>query len=326
MSSIPSNGTSNPLGNLREKDLADRHNTSSTNGHNDDEDDDVSELNVKTSKSSSKITNETSCHDAAVLMKHPHRISKPTTYQIIRNNLFRMVCLDIPFIIILGIYLSIVHLHWLSYNYLLPLNTLQYFDTHERDITYYHRICTRDDQTTHDAEDLLVDIRCSSSSNDTTNIDTKIDVAVQKMLRHGVTILPNLISESTATALRDYILEQNKINDHLIFVIENQFRWSFPIQVDQDPIISRALQEILVQNNPNLIPYLEAVMGTNPAIIEFTAITQAYGAKEQFWHQDGMCYIRCFCDLMFVCRIDRFSYIVFFVFEKNHQWYHPAVL
>ena len=212
-----------------------------------------------------------------------------------RNHFLRIICFDVPFAIIFAIYLSIVYLDWLSYNYLVPLNTLQYFDTHERDITYYHRICTKDDQTTFDTEDLLVDI--SSSSNDTTDIHTKIDNAVQKMLRHGVTILPNLISESTAAELRDYILEQNKINDHLIFVLENQFRWSFPIQVDQDPIIAQALQEILVKNNPNLIAFLEAVMGTNPAIIEFTAITQAYGAKEQFWHQDGMCDAHCcaFC-------------------------------
>ena len=88
----------------------------------------------------------------------------------------------------------------MSYNYFVPLNTLQYFDTHERDITYYHRICTKDDQTTFDTEDLLVDLSSSSSSssisNDTTDIHIKIDNAVQKMLRHGVTILPNLISES----------------------------------------------------------------------------------------------------------------------------------
>ena len=214
------------------------------------------------------------------------------------HHLFRFVCFDIPFIIVFAIYLSIHHLHWLSYNYLVPLNTLQYFDTHERDITYYHRICTVEDQTTNDTQDLFVDIRSSSSSSNSSNYsnnDTrkntkaKIDIAVHQMLRHGVTIIPNLISESTATKLRHYILEQNKISDHLIFVIENQFRWSFPIQVDQDPIIIQALQEILgPKHNPNLLPYLEAIMGTNPAVIEFTAITQAYGAKEQFWHQDGM--------------------------------------
>lgn len=200
-------------------------------------------------------------------------------------RILRIVCLDFPFIIVLTIYLSIHHLHWLSYNYLVPLNHLQYFDTHERDISYYHRVCTKDDQTTHDAADLLVDIRNDVNTNSTTGSTRKIDVAVQQMLRHGVTIIPDLISESTAVPLRDYILEQNKINEHLIYVIENQFRWSFPIQVDQDPIIARALQEIL--NNDDLIDYLEAVMGPNPAIIEFTAITQAYGAKEQFWHQDG---------------------------------------
>ena len=273
---------------MTEKDASGCHLHSSTNGHNDI-------LNEKNSKYTSTTTIGNLCHensDIAVLIKYPNHqsLKPPTTYRIIRNNLFRIVCLDIPFIIIVGTYLSIGHLHWLSYNYLVPLNSLQYFDTQERDITYYHRICTKDDQSTNDAEDLLVDISDSNRNNDTRKMKTKIDIAVHKMLRHGVTMIPNLISESTATELRDYILEQNKINDHLIYVIENEFRWSFPIQVDQDPIISRALQEILVHNNPNLIPYLEAIMGTNPAIIEFTAITQAFGAKEQYWHQDGMCF------------------------------------
>lgn len=247
------------------------------NGHKDEPD-------VSTTLPS---TNGTTCKngcntaDTVTHTNHPKRSSKSKTH--FHIFFFRIICFDIPFIVVMAIYLSINHLHWLSHNYLVPLNTLQYFDTHERDITYYHRICTKDDQTTNDTEHLLVDIHSS-----TMNTKDKIDIAVHKMLRHGVTIIPNLISESTATKLRDYILEQNKINDHLIFVIENQYRWSFPIQVDQDPIISQALQEILGPNNPNLLPYLEAVMGTNPAVIEFTAITQAYGAKEQFWHQDGM--------------------------------------
>jgi hypothetical protein len=284
MPSHPSNGSS--VGNhVFEKDataVADFHLLhSSTNGHHDKDSNDMNDTTDLTS------TDESARNDGA----NPKPVSKPTstkrttTYRsVIVNHLCRIVGLDIPFILILGIYLSMTHLHWLSYNYLVPLNSLQYFDTHERDITYYHRICTVHDQTTNDTEDLIVDLSDDTTTEDR---DTKINHAVQKMLRHGVTILPNLISETTATALRDYILQQNQINDHLIYVIENEFRWSFPIQVDQDPIISQALQEILLNHNPNLISYLEAVMGPNPAVIEFTAITQAYGAKEQFWHQDG---------------------------------------
>ena len=282
------------------------HPTWMMNGHNTNER--ISE-NVPSSNGVTPCNGSTAA-DAAISVhpNHSHQsLLKSTAQHTIRNNMFRIICLDLPFIFVLVTYLSIHYLHWLSYNYLVPLNTLQYFDTHERDITYYHRICTEADQTTHDTEDLLVDIRSDSTSsgsgsNDTRSIHAKIDMAVQKMLRHGVTIIPNLISESTATQLRDYILEQNKINDHLIFVIENQFRWSFPIQVDQDPIIARALQEILVRNNPHLRSYLEAVMGANPAVIEFTAITQAYGAKEQFWHQDGTYLPRSFVRSFRLCR------------------------
>jgi hypothetical protein len=214
-------------------------------------------------------------------------------------SVVRIACLDAPLLLILFMYAIILHIEWVGTNYLLPQLKLQIFETHERDITYYHRICTEADQTTYDTADLIVDITgatstSNSSSSCHSNVDdkTNIDAAVHKMLQHGVTMVPNLISEGTASTLREYILEENKKEDHLIYVIENQNRWSFPIQVDQHPIIATALEEILHQ--PNLVPYLEAIMGKDPAVIEFTAITQAYGAKQQFWHQDGMFIFPCF--------------------------------
>jgi hypothetical protein len=215
------------------------------------------------------------------------RSSSSLLGRIIRSML-RIILMDIPLLLVLSLYVSILYLEWLSNNYLLPLNKLQIFDNPERDITYYHRVCTSNDQTTNDTIDLLVDITDTGGTTATTTDTDKddiIDIAVEKMLKHGVTIIPNLLSEQTANTLREYILEENKKDEHLIFVIENKFRWSFPIQVDQHPIINIALQEILYQ--PNLRQYIEAVMGYDPAVIEFTAITQAYGAKDQFWHQDG---------------------------------------
>jgi hypothetical protein len=201
-------------------------------------------------------------------------------------SIFRIILMDIPLFIVLCLYVSILYLEWLSINYLIPMNSLQVFDNPEQAITYYHRVCTGADQTTNDTIDLLVDITSTNpNSNSTTKHDEMIDIAVHKMLKHGVTMIPNLISETTANSLREFILEENKKKKHLIPVIENKFRWSFPIHVDQHPIINIALQEILYQ--PNLVQYMEAVMGPDPAVIEFTAITQAYGAKDQYWHQDG---------------------------------------
>jgi predicted nucleic-acid-binding protein len=98
-----------------------------------------------------------------------------------------------------------------------------------------------------------------------------------------------LISESTATALRDYIIQQNTniYRDDIIEVIENDFRYSFGIRVDEHPIIATALEEILLRRNPTLVSYLEAIMGPDPAVTEFTAISQEYGAVDQRWHHDG---------------------------------------
>lgn len=193
----------------------------------------------------------------------------------------RIIVLDLPLFLICILYCTILYIDWISTNYLVPQSILQQFHTLPQDVTYYHRICTVADQTAHNSTELIVDI---GPTNDSTTTTTKIQKAVHKMLVHGATIIPNLISVETATQLREYILQENLKEDHLIYVIENKHRWSFPIQVDQHPIISTALQEILHQ--PNLQEYIEAVMGTDPAVIEFTAITQAYGAADQFWHQD----------------------------------------
>jgi hypothetical protein len=110
--------------------------------------------------------------------------------------------------------------------------------------------------------------------------------AVDIMLRHGVALLPNLLQPDTATALRDYILMENKRTSQLINVIENEHRWSFPLQIDRrNPAVLNAVTQVL--NHGPLVDLLQALAGTDPAVIEFTAITAAYGAKSQSWHQDG---------------------------------------
>jgi hypothetical protein len=190
-------------------------------------------------------------------------------------------CLDVLvwiflFLIIL-LYASMMGLEWFSTEYLLPQLRLQKFTLDhkaERDITYYHRMCFPSDQTTNDTKDLLIDYHTM----------TVTDV-VDKMLLHGVTVLPHLLSTATAHTLRNFVLRENQNTQQLIHVIENKLRWSFPIRIDHDPIVAIALQEIL--NQPTLVAILEEIMGPDPAVIEFTAITQGYGAKEQFWHQDG---------------------------------------
>jgi hypothetical protein len=206
-------------------------------------------------------------------------------------SVLRIICFDIPLLFVLSLYAIIAHTEWIGDKYLIPQIQLQKFDYPEKALTYYHRVCTEEDQTTYDTSDLVVDITINDNNNNNTNhlIKRKIDLAVNKLLYHGVTIVPNLISETTATQLRDYIIQQNT-NVHrtdFIDVIESDFRYSFGIQVDEHPIIAMALEELLLHHNPTLVSYLEAIMGTDPAVVEFTAISQVYGAMDQYWHQDG---------------------------------------
>lgn len=194
------------------------------------------------------------------------------------------MCFDVPLFLVLSTCAIIVHIEWIGNNYLIPQIELQKFDKPGQSLLYYHRVCTANDQTAFDTTDLLVDItkiRNNTNSN-------KLKMAVEKFLYHGVTMMPNLLSESTATKLRDYIMEQNT-NQHrndFVSVIESDFRYSFGIKVDEHPIIAAALEE-LFRLNPDLITYLESIMGTDPGVIEFNAITQVYGAVDQYWHHDG---------------------------------------
>jgi len=89
----------------------------------------------------------------------------------------------------------------------------------------------------------------------------------------------------TTNALREFILKENRISQDLVYVIENKNRWSFPIQVDQDPTVTAALQELL--GNDRLVKLLEDLCGPDHAVSEFTLITAGEGAAVQYWHQDG---------------------------------------
>lgn len=192
-------------------------------------------------------------------------------------NLVHVLLLDLPLIGVFALYIGMLFLERLGTEYLIPQLELARFteEKAERDLTYYHRICDHDDQTAFDTSEFVV------------TTETTADQAVDLMLRHGVAAIPDLITRETANELRDFILEENEISKDLIYVIENSNRWSFRMTVDQHPSVPKALKEVL--SKPKLKEILEKIMGYDPAVIEFTAITSAYGAVGQYWHQDGTC-------------------------------------
>ena len=143
----------------------------------------------------------------------------------------------------------------------------------ENEYTYYDRKCTIEDQTAHSTSELLMDPTIHSAQD-----------AKRLQQHHGATIFPNLLTTATANKVRDFIVRQNHKQRDMIYVLDNDHRYSFGIQVDQDPSVAQALEELL--SNEFLVNALEALVGPDPAIIEFTGITAEYGAVEQSMHAD----------------------------------------
>lgn len=75
------------------------------------------------------------------------------------------------------------------------------------------------------------------------------------------------------------------INSIAVWLISNQNRWSFLIGADEDPSIPPVLKEIAT--NESFQNTISLLMGEDPAMVEFTAITSAYGAGDQNWHSDN---------------------------------------
>ena len=190
--------------------------------------------------------------------------------------MMRILILDLPVLVSFSLYVATIELEKIGSEFLIPQHELQRFtpEKAETDLTYYHRTCDASDLTANDTSDFVFD-QDIMQTND----------AVHLMSTQGAVVFPKLLRAETAHDLREFILQENKVSRDLIYVIENQNRWSFPITVDQHPSVSAALEEIL--NQQHLVDALEAIVGTDPAVIEFTAITSAYGAVGQFWHQDG---------------------------------------
>jgi len=187
----------------------------------------------------------------------------------------RTLFLDVPILLVL---LGHYALNWMDYmhqEYLHDQLNAMVFTKGRRskEITYYSRPCDVSDLTTQNGADLFLPKNATSEE------------AYQHQLKHGFTVFKNVLSEETATNLRNFITARNKDldDDEAIFVIENDNRYSFGLGTEE-PTVTKAMMEIA--NHPQLRPALEKIMGPNPALIEMTAITSTYGAIDQHYHDD----------------------------------------
>ena len=144
-----------------------------------------------------------------------------------------------------------------------------------KEASYYHRHCTRHEQTAHSTDELILDPAHHTSS-----------LAADQILLHGAGVFPEAVPASTAMKLRDYILQHREAKDGVFSgIIQPEKRATWGFTPNEDPIVQEFLHELWT-HNPLLKNTLEELLGNDPAIVEFNHITSSYGAVAQHWHSD----------------------------------------
>mmetsp|Transcript_4710 Transcript_4710/g.9146 ORF Transcript_4710/g.9146 Transcript_4710/m.9146 type:complete len:961 (+) Transcript_4710:168-3050(+) len=144
----------------------------------------------------------------------------------------------------------------------------------KNEYTYYTRECMKEDLSTLKAKDLLIPSNATAAESTDT------------VMHHGMGIIPSVLTPYTTTKLREFVMKRNaELTDAEAIPLDGENeRWSFGIGATEDPIVPVALREIA--SHPILRPTLENLMGKDPAVVEITAITSAFGAEDQGWHAD----------------------------------------
>ena len=175
-------------------------------------------------------------------------------------SVLRVFFLDLPlsalFLVLLGTYFT---RHLYSEYFVHIIEAAGRTSSDERllsEYTYYERACTVNDMSTHNLEDLVL-------VNGTTPAE-----AVERMMTHGATVIPQVLQPSTVKALREFVDRRNAelTEDDAIIVSQGDkgTRLSFGIDATEDPIVPIALREIAT--NPLLHGMIEGLVGKDPAI------------------------------------------------------------
>lgn len=186
----------------------------------------------------------------------------------------RSLLMDLPLFVVLLLYAAVVWLGHVHDNYLVPQLKSMVFENDREESTYYHRKCDdASEMTTRNGADLFLPTSA-----------TKED-AYHHQLKHGFTVFQGVLEPQTAENLRNFVLSKNHNlkTDEIIYVIENDNRYSFGLGTEE-PSVAAAMKQLAT--SPRLRPALEAILGPDPALIEMTAITSTYGAAAQWWHDD----------------------------------------
>lgn len=194
------------------------------------------------------------------------------------GTILRGLFLDLPLLITCMFFMASYCSQSIYHTYYVPIMASLKWTDERRSVEYtnYMRVCDKSDISTLNPDDFIID------PNSTT-----AEEAMEITNKHGMSIFPNLLTPETAATMREYVLRRNRAltEDDAIWLISNNQRWSFPIGADDDPSVPPVLQEIAT--NEHFQKAIEALMGEDPAMVEFTAITSAYGAADQHWHADN---------------------------------------
>ena len=210
--------------------------------------------------------------------KRKNKSGSTSTIGRIIGTLLRCIFLDLPLATTCLFLVASYSAQHVFNRYYVPILESLTWDDERRDLEYtnYMRQCDGSDVSTLNSDDFIVD------PNSTTP-----EEAVEMTNRHGMTIFPNILTSETSAAMREYVLRKNHalMEDEAIWLISNKNRWSFAIGADDDPSVPPVLQEIATSES--FQKSIELLMGEDPAMVEFTAITSAYGAGDQHWHADN---------------------------------------
>jgi hypothetical protein len=186
----------------------------------------------------------------------------------------RICLIDVPLLALFGAFVAFALLHHLHDEYFHPQIKLMEFQEAGRDyteVTYYHRRCDPSDVSARTVDELVIPSHYSARD------------ASEHMLRHGASVYPNLLTNDTAFELREWIVKENLVQEGW-FVLKNKHRYSWGIDMNMHPKLVTFFRELLV--HPQLVDALQEIAGSDPAVVEFTAITSSYGAKDQHDHAD----------------------------------------
>mmetsp|Transcript_23893 Transcript_23893/g.36928 ORF Transcript_23893/g.36928 Transcript_23893/m.36928 type:complete len:971 (+) Transcript_23893:205-3117(+) len=198
------------------------------------------------------------------------KISKRTFLVLLRSLVF-----ETPLTLVFAAYMSLLWVDRVHDLYLKPqLEKLEWSPNRVyRERTYYERYCFHNDMSTFQGSDLFLPP------------DATTEEVYWHQLKHGFSVFPGILSDSTATNLRSYVIEKNQAlsEEEAIFVIANKNRYSFGLGTEE-PTVVAAIEELT--NNARLSAAMEKIIGKDAALIEMTAITSTYGARNQHWHDD----------------------------------------